>query len=45
MVVGGGGQSGEEMRVEIDFVLGDGRTVHCTDEVLLSCTLESCMVL
>ena len=41
MEVGKGGK----MRMERDFVLGNGRTMQCADDVLLSCTLETCMVL
>ena len=33
------------MGVERDFTLGDGCTMQCADDVLVSCTLESCMVL
>ena len=33
-----------EMGTERDFAWGDGHTVLCTDDVLLSCTLETCMV-
>ena len=33
------------MGMERDFTLGDGGTMLCADDVLLSCTLETCMVL
>ena len=31
--------------MERDFILGKGHTMQCADDVLLSCTLETCMVL
>ena len=42
--VGGGGQRGD-MGMERDFAWGDGCTVWCADDVLLSCPLEIRMVL
>ena len=33
------------MGMETDFTVSDGCTMHCADDVLLSCTLETCMVL
>ena len=41
MGVGGGGQ----MRTDRHFACGDGHTMQCADDVLLSCTFETCMVL
>ena len=41
--VGGGGQRGGEWEGK-DFALDNGDTMQCAD-VLLSCTLETCMVL
>ena len=40
MEVGEGGVNGDER----DFAWGDGCTMQCADDTLLSCTLESCMV-
>ena len=51
MIVGkrGGGRwrwaKGGWIGTEKDFVLGDGYMMQCADDVLLSCTLETCMVL
>ena len=33
------------MGAERDFALGGGHTVQCADNVSLSCTCETCMVL
>ena len=33
------------MGMETDFTVSDGCTMHCADDALLSCTLETCMVL
>ena len=33
------------METEKDFAWGDGCMMQCADGVLLSCTLEICMVL
>ena len=33
------------MATERDFACGDGRVILCADNVLLSSTLETCMVL
>ena len=41
MEVGKGGGVG----VERDFACNDGHTLQCTDGVLLSYTLKTCMVL
>lgn len=32
------------MGMERDFTLGDGRTMQCADDVLVSFILETCMV-
>ena len=42
---GGVGWGAWEIGTEKDFAWGDGCTIQCTDDVLLSCTLETCMVL
>ena len=44
MGVGRGGQRGDK-GMERDFVWGDGNLLQCADGVLLSCILETCMVL
>ena len=36
---------GEEWGQKRDFAQGDGHTMQCADDVLLSCTLKTCMVL
>ena len=36
---------GGGMGMERDFALGDGHTMPCADDVLVSCTLKPCMVL
>lgn len=33
------------MGTEIDFALGDRHMMPCADDVLLSCTVEICVVL
>ena len=42
--LGGGRQRVGELGIERDFPWGDGHTMPCVD-ALLSCTLETCMVL
>ena len=44
MGIGRGGQRGDK-GMERDFVWGDGNLLQCADGVLLSCILETCMVL
>ena len=34
-----------KMGMEKDYAWGDGCLIQCTDDVLLSCTVETCMVL
>ena len=34
-----------KMEKERDFALGDGHIMPCAGDALLSCTLETCMVL
>ena len=34
-----------ENRDERDFAWGNGHTMQCADDILLSCPLETCMVL
>ena len=41
MELGQGGQVG----MERDFAMDDGFAMQCEDDVLLSCTLETCMIL
>ena len=43
--VGAGGQRGGSIGMKRDFALGDGYTMQYTHDVLLSCTLETYMVL
>lgn len=43
MRASGGGQRGDG--VEIDFAWGDRCRIWGADEVLLSCTVETCLVL
>ena len=44
--MGGGGKREGKMGMETDFACGDGgRTMQCAGDVLLSYTLETCMVL
>ena len=39
------GKWGLEMEMERDFAWDDGHTLQCANNVLLSYTLETCMVL
>ena len=39
------GKGGGSIGMKRDFALGDGYTMQYTDDVLLSCTLETYMVL
>ena len=43
--VGGGGQRVVGIGIERDFAWADGNMMQCADDVLLSCTLKTCMVL
>ena len=43
-VVDGGGQKEGKMGKKGDFASGDRCTLSCSDDVLLSCTLKSCVV-
>ena len=36
---------GGQMETERDFAWGERHIILCADDVLLSCTLETCMVL
>ena len=39
------GERQGEVGLERDFAWGDGRTMQCAGDVLLSCTLDTCMIL
>lgn len=39
------GQGTGDGRIERDFTWGDGHAMQCANDVLLRCTLDTCMVL
>ena len=41
----GGGRQRQVMGMERDFAVGNGHLTQCADGMLLSCTIETCIIL